>query len=102
MNKNKILISGIIAALLCIGLAGAICLAIFVNIMWPLAIVLVVIAALFGALLAKTSTIARDNMEKDISINLTGKNKEDEKDKYNLENIKEDEIEKEEDLKEQK
>ncbi|MBQ0045864.1 MAG: PLDc N-terminal domain-containing protein [Mycoplasma sp.] len=41
MNKNKILISGIIAILLLAGIIGTICLLIFVNVIWPLVIVLV-------------------------------------------------------------
>lgn len=41
MNKNKILISGIITALVVFWLAGAICLFIFVHTLWPLVIGLV-------------------------------------------------------------
>ncbi len=46
MNKNKIIISGIIAFLLLLGIAGAILLFIFVHILWPLIIGLVVVLLL--------------------------------------------------------
>lgn len=46
MNKNRILISGIFAFLLIIGLIGTAVLAIFVNMIWPLVIVLAVVLLL--------------------------------------------------------
>lgn len=42
MNKNKILISGIVATLLLLGIIGAICLFIFIHVLWPLVIALAV------------------------------------------------------------
>ena len=46
MNKNKILISGIVAVLLLLGIVGAICLLIFVHVMWPLGIAIALILVL--------------------------------------------------------
>lgn len=46
MNKNKIIIFSIIAALLLAGIVGTICLFIFVHIIWPLVIVGIIIFVL--------------------------------------------------------